>query len=404
MLDVELDALLKDNAQAFLQAHLEDDAKNFALKYHHLKSLPIRAIAEQISCTRKAKKKLSGFFKEGMIFTEQSIEQCSSQQTAVYKTNFMRGERAIDLTGGLGMDAACLASTFRSVTYVEQDALLAKIFQHNLKKSGKENVEIVNENSIQHLQTYPDGAFDWIYIDPSRRKDGRRLYALEDCAPNVIAHQALLMRKAVQVCIKASPLVDLTAVQRAFHAVKEIHVVSLEGECKEILIVLSRCASQKSPARLKAVILSRAKIQSHAEFSANANEHFEKSVTPEVNPFFYVPDVALTKANLTAKLAAEQDLHFINPAVDYLTADVLQEDFPGRTFRVERVFDFKKKGFRKQLVEAGYSAASIARRGFPHSPEELRRLLKLEESSERFLFFTKMASKKNICICCRKVS
>ncbi|ACF14537.1 conserved hypothetical protein [Chloroherpeton thalassium ATCC 35110] len=403
MLEIEFSALLKTEAQAFLQQHLAEDPSSVALKYHGEKSLPIRAIAEQIRCIKKAKKKLPNFVREDMIFTEQSLEQCSSEQTALYKSRLMQGRRLIDLTGGLGVDTIFLAKSFESVTYVEQDAILAKLFRHNLEKIDAKNIAIVNEESLAHLQTYPNKFFDWLYIDPSRRKDGRRLYSLEDCSPNVLLHQNLLMAKAAQVCIKVSPLMDLTAIQKTVSNLKEIHVVSVDDECKEILIVLSDLQLGAAPV-VKAVSLSRKQSVPSFELSAAASDAFEKKIVDELRPYFYVPDVALTKANLTPKLAAARGLYFINPAIDYLTADVFDKGFPGRVFQVERVLAFKKKGLRKQLVEAGYAAASLARRDFPYSPEELRKLLKLEESREAFLFFTKTNSKKLVCICCKKMS
>lgn len=399
----ELHALKNPQVQEFIGIHQNDDPKELALRFHNRKDIPVRAIAEQIDCIQKARKKLPGFPCDKLLYLQVSLEQASGERAAAYKATFMSGKRAIDLSGGLGIDAIFLAKVFESVVYCERDPLLAEIVSLNLSTLGITNIEVRTGDSLEILNRYPDGYFDWIYVDPARRDSNRRYVGLEACSPDVVSAHEKLLSKAPKVCIKASPALDLTAVKQQLPAISCITVLSVNRECKETLLVLERDFPSGQPIVTKAACLS-AGFETDKEVAIEVSEKdvLKKVIADRVGRYFYEPDPAIIKAKLTPKLASDLNLNFINATVDYLTSYEKSEGFPGRVFEVEEVVPYKPKEFKAFLAQKGIREASIQRRDFPHTPEEIRQKFRLKESSKVFMFFTKDSKQQLICVICSR--
>jgi len=392
----ELQTLLQLEIQALLALHCFDDPAAFAMQYHGNKELPVRAIAEQLACRQKAVKKLPTLSQHNMLYTPLALEQSSGERTATYKASFMSGKRVIDLSGGLGVDTMFLARVFQEVVYCERDPLLCAVAEHNLKVSRITNVTIKNGDSISLLAEYPDDSLDWIFVDPARREDGRRSIALEAASPNVVASHDLLLRHAQRVCIKASPALEISGLKKLLPALHTIVVVSVDRECKEILLLLERAYPSDRPVQVKAVCLN-AEWEEITE-AVGENGEAPRVVGSAVKEYLYEPDPAIIKARLSAVVARDSGLRFVNKSVDYLTADRKIEAFPGRTFRVVECVPYKPKSFRAFLERHAIAGASIQRRDFPLSTEELRKKYRLLESERAFLFFTRDAADHPICI------
>jgi THUMP domain-like/RNA cap guanine-N2 methyltransferase len=391
----EFQNLLEHDIQAQLVLHRDDDPAAFAMQFHGRKELPVRVMAEQLACRQKAAKKLPTLSQHNLLYTPLALEQSSGERTAAYKASFMSGKRALDLTGGLGVDTMFLARMFQEVVYCERDPLLCAVVEHNLKVSGVANVQVKNGDSISLLAEYPDDSFDWIFVDPARREEGRRSIALEAASPDVVACHNLLLQKAPKVCIKASPALEISGLKKLLPALHTIVVVSVDRECKEILLLLERGYPSDGPVQVKAVCLNAD--------SGEITEVVWGSDTPRVvgkavKEYLYEPDPAIIKARLSAVVARDSGLQFVNRSVDYLTADLKIEAFPGRSFRVVESVPFKPKSFRAFLERHAIAGASIQRRDFPLSAEELRKKYRLLESERAFLFFTKDASGHPLCI------
>ena len=391
----EFQNLLNPDIQALLALHHSDDPAAFAMQFHSRKELPVRAMAAQLACRQKAVKKLPTLSQHNLLYTPLALEQSSGERTAAYKASFMSGKRAIDLSGGLGVDTMFLARVFQEVVYCERDPLLCAVVEHNLEVSGIANVEIMNGESISLLAEYPDNSFDWIYVDPSRREEGRRSIALEAASPDVVASHDLLLRRAKRVCIKASPALEISGLKKLLPTLQTIVVVSVDRECKEILLLLERACPGDGLEQVKAVCLS-AEREEITEVAGG--EESPRVVTGTVKEFLYEPDPAIIKARLSAVLARDSRLEFVNKSVDYLTADRKIDAFPGRTFRVVECVPYKPKSFRAFLERHAIAGASIQRRDFPLSAEELRKKYRLLESERAFLFFTKDAAGHPLCI------
>ncbi|NTW70608.1 MAG: hypothetical protein HGB23_12345, partial [Chlorobiaceae bacterium] len=295
----ELQNLLHPEIQSLLAQHHSDDPAAFAMQFHGRRDLPVRAMAEQLACRQKAVKKLPTLSQHNLLYTPLALEQASGERTAAYKASFMSGERAIDLSGGLGVDAMFLARVFQEVVYCERDPLLCAVVEHNLKVTGIANVEVKNGDSISLLAGYPDDFFDWIFVDPARREEGRRSIALEAASPDVVASHDLLLRHAQQVCIKASPALEISGLKKLFPALHTIVVVSVDRECKEILLLLERSSSADGPVQVKAVCLN-AEWEEITEVVGGGET--ERVVAASVKEYLYEPDPAIIKARLSAVL------------------------------------------------------------------------------------------------------
>ena len=391
----ELQNLLNPDIQALLASHYSDDPATFAMQFHGRTELPIRAMAEQLACRQKAVKKLPALSQHYLLYTPLALEQSSGECTASYKASLMSGKKLIDLSGGLGVDSMSLARVFQEVIYCERDSLLCAVAEHNLKVAGVPNVEVKNGESISLLAEYPDNSFDWIYVDPARREEGRRSIALEAASPDVVASHDLLLRHAERVCIKASPALEVSGLKKLLPALHTIVVVSVDRECKEILLLLERAYPSDGPVQVKAVCLSS---EGEEMTKVAAGGEAPKVVAAAVKEYLYEPDPAIIKARLSAVLARDSGLQFVNKSVDYLTADSKIDAFPGRTFLVVECIPWKPKSFRAFLERHAIAGASIQRRDFPLSAEELRKKYRLLESERAFLFFTRDDADHPICI------
>ena len=391
----EFQNLLNPDIQALFASHHSDDPAAFAMQFHGRRDLPIRAMAEQLACRQKAAKKLPTLSKHNLLYTPLALEQSSGERTAAYKASFMSGKSAIDLSGGLGIDTMFLARTFQDVVYCERDPMLCAVVEHNLTVIGIANVQVKNGDGISLLAEYPDNSFDWIYVDPARREQGQRSIALEAASPDVVASHDLLLRHGQRVCIKASPALEISGLKKLLPALHTIIVVSVNRECKEILLLLERAYPSVGPVQVKAVCLSSDSVEITEVIGGG---EAPRVVAAAVKGYLYEPDPAIIKARLSAVLGRDAGLQFVNKSVDYLTSDRNIEAFPGRSFRVVECVPYKPKSFRAFLQRHAIAGASIQRRDFPLSAAELRKKYRLLESERALLFFTKDALGHPLCI------
>lgn len=399
MTQSELDQLLKKESLEFLKEHKGDNPDALALKYGRSTSLPVRAVAEQLQCMKKAEAKLPELSKQINLYEKTALEQASSEFTAAYKAGLFHGESLIDLSGGMGIDDIYFSKSFSEVIYCEQNSLLTKIFALNLAALGIGNISIREGNSIEILSSYPDNYFDCIFADPARRDLNRRYIGLRECSPDVVENEELLLNKSAKVLIKASPALEIEEVRKQFQSLKEFTVISVDNECKEVLLNLERGYRTQNGVAVKAVLIDS---KTHSQKTLSAGSGKDRNISPGVLSYFYEPDSAIIKARLSMSVAEEHSLLFLNNSVDYLTSGELKKGFPGRTFKVNRVLPYKVKEIKQYLKQENITSANIARRDFPDRPETIKKLLNLKDGGEHYLFFTKDIFGKPIVIFCNK--
>ncbi len=397
----EVHALTTENAKELLRNHLQDDPAVFALAHQGRNDIPVRTIAEQIACHKKAVKKLPKLSQKLLFYETVALEQCSSEATARYKTNIIKGKRLFDCTGGLGIDSIFLSDVFNEVVYCEKNPVLAGLFIENIKTLNCNGITVYTEDCVEQLSRYPDNSFDWLYIDPSRRDAHGRYVGFSKCEPDITQHLELFYKKTCNICIKASPAFEITEAEKQLHGLHTIIVVSVEGECKEILFLLNRDTALES--QLVKVVMLSSTGEIEIEVERKTTDSVSRICSDTIGRYFYDPDSAIIKARCSEKVAEEFCLSFINKTVDYMTSERCVVDFPGRIFEVVAVIPWQRKRVKQYLKEKNIIKANVARRDFPLAPEEIKGMLDLADGGEEFLFFTRDIQRRLIVVRGKKV-
>lgn len=390
----ELKELRNPEVLEVIKKNEKESPDSFVLKNSKNKNLPVRAIAEQILCRKKARKKLPELSLISFLYNSISLEQCSGEIAARFKTTLISGQRLLDMTGGLGIDDIYLSEMFESIEYCEMNETLAQLMIFNTAQLKIGNININRGDSKTILNKFPDNHFDWIYLDPSRRDENQRSVDLEFCSPNVYEIYELLFAKSKNLCIKVSPAFDISEAVKRFPELKKIVVVSVDGECKEVLLLIEK--NYDRDINLQAAVLDSQNNDFFIE--KNVKQTIDKNIADIPLLYIFEPDPAIIKAGLTSKLAAEKDILFINSTIDYLTGKSPINDFPGRYFRIEKFAPFKPAELKNYLKTKSIKKANFAKRDFPLSVDELRKKTKTKEGGNDYFFFTRNKNKDLIYI------
>ena len=359
----------------------------------------------QIEGYQLSKKKLPRWAgTEGVWFPPRlSMEQCSSEVTARYKAEVAlriakSRESFIDLTGGFGVDFSYMAQNFKSAIYVEQQEVLCEAARHNFPLLGIENAEIVNTADYSTLlKTH----YSLIYLDPARRSDtGKKVYAIEDCTPDIATLQDKLLERADSVMVKLSPMLDITQALRTLHNVTEVHTVSVKGECKELLLVMSAKSEAGAPIIYHCVNLDT----NDSPFICDVTRQPLAITTPEVGDYIFEPNASILKAGVQDAFAACYSLGKLHPMSNLFTMKKgvgVPDGIPARAFRITAMSDFSKSALKIFLKDL--KQANIAIRNFPSTVNELRKRLKIKEGGSVYIFATTVSNGSHILIRCEKV-
>ena len=388
--------------EEFIKTNSRLSTQEILLKYSGKSELPIKEIAEQIECRKKAEKKLPSLSKKNLIYKKISLEQSSSELTAEYKSSRVRGKHMIDLTGGLGIDSIYFSKIFDEVIFCEQSKELCEIAGHNFKTLGINNIQVKTGDGIEILKNYNDKHFDWIYADPSRRNLSKRSVDIKYYSPDVLENFELLKSKTKNLLLKLAPAFDITEAFNLFSELSEFSVVSVNNECKEVLLFFN---FDKHHPRLQ--IKSAAILNENAEtqiFNTKIDDGIPRLLgNPDENFYFYEPDAAIRKAGLSNFIADKFKMKFINSISDYLISEETIRDFPGRKFKIVHTVFYNVKEIKKYLIQNGIAKTNIARSNFPFKPEELKQKLKLKDGGEDYLFLSKNPKDKLLFIHCRRI-
>lgn len=362
--------------------------------------IDIHFCLQQIAGWQTAQKKLPSWANlEGILYPPKlSLEQCSSEQTARYKRELterffpMKWEKMADLTGGFGIDFSFLASLFEEADYVESNETLCEIARHNLPLLGLPNARVHNLTCEEFLDGMGD--FCFIYLDPSRRDTaGRKVVALGDCSPDVEALQGKLLEHAPVVMIKLSPMLDIQDTLRRLKGVAEVHVVSVDGECKEVLLVMTR--EKGTPTYCCVNISTRTQVFRTA--TANA----EPVIAERLEQYLYEPNASILKAGVQNSLCQTYGIGKLHPFSHLFISAHFIEDFPGRAFKIEDVYSFSKQDIKRLQTEV--DGCNLAVRNFPSTVAELRKRLKLREGGDIYLFATTLADGAHALLRCKRL-
>ena len=378
----------------FIEQHKTDDVRRLALQGTRYSEVDMTYALEQIAGWQKARTKLPSWVaRDGIIYPPHlSMEQCSSEATAVYKAQIAgKGRRFVDLTAGFGVDAAFIAEGFQQAITIEQQEKLCAITAENYRLLGLDHVEVRCGNGIEYLHTMEHA--DLIFIDPARRDEhGGRTYGIADCTPNVLELREELLAKADRVIIKLSPMLDWRKAVEDLKAVSEVHIVSVDNECKELLLILSETAQP-----LQVFCVNDG--QTFTFKPASIQRLSFPSLTSSFQ-FLYVPNASIMKAGCFEELAERFKIAPLDRNSHLFVSDRELHDFPGRCFVIDRMTSMNKHELKEALT--GIRQANVAVRNFPLSVAELRKRLKLQDGGDTYIFATTVADKGHQLLICHK--
>lgn len=397
-------AKLSPETLQFIRAHRTDDVRTLALQARKYPQVDMAAAVVQIAGWQIAEKKVPLWaHTEGIRYPAHlSMEQCSSEITARYKASWLKGDTMADLTGGLGVDCSFLARNFQKVDYVERQEVLCELARHNFPLLGLPQVTVHEADGVEYLQKMEP--VDCLFLDPARRdSQGGKTVAIADCEPDVQKLEPLLVEKGRTVVVKLSPMLDIFSSLRELKCIRQIHVVAVNNECKELLVVLQKPEKSASEASEEVCISCEQAVNNFLTepfvFTYAQEKEARCPLAKEVGNYLYEPGAALLKAGPYRLLGARFGLQKLHVNSHLYTSEALV-DFPGRRFRVLEMSGFGKKELKQMLQ--GVDKANLTVRNFPASVAELRKKWKLKEGGDVYLFATTLEGDRHVVIKCVK--
>ena len=400
---------METKLEEFIREHRHDDVRQLALQAARYPNIDMQQALQQIAGWQTARTKLPEWAAtDGIIYPPRlSMEQCSSEATAKYKAKVLdpSPSTVIDLTGGFGVDFSYMARGFQKAVYVERQPHLCEAARHNFQLLGLENAEVVCGDGVEYLKNLPS-PFNaqsplTIYLDPARRdENGKKTYAISDCTPDVVALKDLLLEKAGRVMIKLSPMLDWHKAVDDLGEVVEVHIVSVDNECKELLLVLA-----KNPAAPLRVVCANIRHDTETElfefFPSNDNLSIPLFPALRERDFLYEPNASIMKAGCFAEVADRFGVQPTGSNSHLFLSPQFIPDFPGRKFQIEQVTSMNKKELKH--VIGGLTKANITVRNFPLSVAELRKRLKLADGGDTYIFATTLGEKDHVLLITKQI-
>lgn len=339
-----------------------------------------------------------------------SMEQCSSEATAQYKSTLAKRLSSrcgvlADLTGGFGVDFSYMARPFAKAIYVERQEELCEAARHNFPLLGLTQAEVIACTAEEFLDTIdvidPDNKLcDITFLDPARRDDaGKKTIAISDCTPDLLQLQTKLLSFSRFVIVKLSPMLDITMALRTLHHVSEVHVVSVKGECKELLFVITDKATGRPDYHCvnlgsgeSDLILGLAEIEKARNMSIAS--------VPQPGQYLFEPNASIMKAAMQEAFAASYGLQKLHPMSNLFLGTAPIASVPARQFIITGISNFSKaslKAFLKDMPQA-----NLTIRNFPSTVADLRKRLKIKEGGSVYLFATTLSDGSHILISASK--
>lgn len=373
--------ILNTDIQEFISKNLYTEITKLILKGTHFNTVSTTEIIDQIEAKKKAEKKLPTWFTAQNIYypNKINIEQTSSETTANYKSKLLCGESIIDITGGFGVDCFYFSKHFKHVKHCEINQQLSLLVEHNYTQLNAININCINADGITHIASKRD-VYDWMYIDPSRRHDSKgKVFFLKDCLPNIPLHLENLFKNTKNIAVKTSPLLDITIGISELQYVKDIHIVAVKNEVKELIWILE--SGFKGHINIKTVNLYR-NFADHFDFKMHEETNNDSAYSIALN-YLYEPNSAILKAGAFHTVANRFNVYKLHQH-SHLYTSKKPVAFPGRTFKITSVINYSKKKIKALHIQK----ANITTRNFPENVAHIRKKYQISEGGSVYLFFT----------------
>ena len=374
--------------------------------------------------------------KKQQILTE-SEENVNETKEDPHEGDFSEETGFVDLTGGFGVDFSYIASRLGVKSmYVERQAHLCEAAKENFGRLGLKNAIVKNGDGIEVLHSFASKKDDaaseslgitedqpqsllktnlglkLIFIDPARRDDaGNKVVSLKDCTPDVTLLQEEMLSKADYIIIKLSPMLDWHRAVSELSHVREVHIISVNNECKELLLVLSarnmgemeassadREVKHAGSLRIYCVNDAQSFVCEESDMEASSVKIAPSTL--EEMQYLYEPNASLMKAGCFSVLSERYGARMLSKNSHLFVSQAPIEAFPGRSFRIIAVSSFNKKELKRHL--SGITKANIATRNFPLSVAELRKRLKLKDGGETYIFATTLSDESHVLVITEK--
>ena len=372
--------MMNEASIEFVRRHRDDDVRTLALQARRSGDVDLPWALDQIQGWQTARRKLPSWAAiDGIIYPPHlSMEQCSSQQTAMYKCGIVERipmtcrETLIDLTGGFGVDFAFMAKCCHQAVYVERQEHLCKTASHNFELLGLSHARVIHGEAEDFLKNLDN-----------------------DCTPNVLELRDSLLEAAHHVLIKLSPMLDWhKAVSDLGTSVAEVHLVSVANECKEMLVLLS--SDHKGEPTIHCVNDEQSLIYMPSQDTCSP-----ALATDEDASYLYEPNASIMKAGCFGVLTERYAVKALSADSHLFVSSEKVMDFPGRRFAITAITTMNKKELSRALN--GITRANIAVRNFPMSAQDLRKRLRLHDGGDCYIFGTTTGDNQHLLYLCQKL-
>lgn len=369
-----IDELLSPEIQKFIFENQAVNIQDLLLKKSPFPEVSMQDIVQQIKGLQVAQRKFPFLLQDGIVFPPQlNLEQASSEKTAHYKSNILKGKKLIDLTCGFGIDAYYLSKNFEEVTLVEQNAELLDIVAHNWNILNKK-ATFINQK-LEDFLNENQSRFDVLYLDPARRDQHQnKVFLLEELSPNLLEIQNQLLEISEEIVIKLSPLIDLKYLITVLHRIAKIEIIAVKNDVKEVLVFIQ---SKKETEKILCRCVNLETEEPPFEFYFGEEE--SETIYSEPEEYLYIPNNAVLKSGAFNEVSRKFRLKKLHSNTHLYTSDVELTNFPGRQLMVEIIEPKSlKKGERYNIISKNH----------PLKPEEIKKKYKLKDGGDQYLVFT----------------
>lgn len=391
---IDLEMLLQKEVQKFIIDNEKSVLSKLAFQKNPFPSIDYRILLNQIESKSKAKVKLPTWFEaENIIYPSKiSVEQTSSEITANYKSQIVSGETLIDLSGGFGVDDYYFAKKIKQITHCEINTELSELVKHNFKQLNISNIECFSNDSFAILKQNNKN-YSWIYIDPSRRNDSKgKVFMLKDCTPNVPELQDFYYNYSNNILIKTAPILDIKAGLLELKNVKNIHIVAVDNEVKELLWEIEK--EYIGQITIKTINFNKDKEEKF-EFVLDMETYSNFSLPKK---YLYEPNAAIMKSGGFSIVGRHYNLDKLHTHSHLFTSNECI-DFPGRIFEIQKIIDYSKTDMKEHLEN---QKANVTVRNFPETVENIRKKWKIKDGGTTYSFFTTDRNDNKIVLICTK--
>ena len=393
---MDYQVLLSPEIQEFIIEKTGQDGAKLALSKNPFPEVDFKILLNQIAARTKSKIKLPTWFEcKNCIYPSKiSMEQTSSEITALYKSELIDGNSLIDLSGGFGVDDYYFSKKVTQVIHCEMDAELSSIVNHNFEQLQRNNIICIAGDSTATLENL-NQKFDWIYVDPSRRNETKgKVFMLQDCLPNIPGLQEFYFQFASKILIKTAPLLDITAGLNELQNVKTIHIVAVENEVKELLWEIHQ--GYIGSITINTINFNKYKRETF-QFQCNSDSDYNLGLPKK---YLYEPNSAILKSGGFKEVATQFLLDKLHQHSHLYTSDYLI-DFPGRVFEISTTIPYSNK---EMALHFENKKVNITLRNFPDTVDNLRKKWKIKEGGNQYCFFTTDLNNNKIVLICTKIN